>query len=254
MALVKFANGSAGTFEATRFGIGCKNQNVFQIHGAGGMLRFNLERLNHLEFLDATEPSTEQGPRDLLVTDMKHPIFGNFWRPGHIIGYEHTFIAALGEFLDCLSRGEEFHPNFEDALVRSRRSTRSSSRRERGSGRHRRRADIPTKAAHDSSQHRERRSTSADAASAPPAFPPRNRWTIVGLLSASITINLLDRQVLSVLASELRAQFQWSNAQYGYIAVAFNARHDVRADSGRLAHGSGRHEARACPRSSSPGR
>jgi MFS transporter, ACS family, hexuronate transporter len=48
------------------------------------------------------------------------------------------------------------------------------------------------------------------------------RWTIVGLLSASIALNLLDRQVLSVLASELRNQFQWSNAQYGYIAVAFN--------------------------------
>ena len=117
MALVKFANGSAGTFEATRFAIGCKNQNFFQIHGAGGMLRFNLERLNHLEFLDASQPSTEQGPRDLLVTDMKHPIFGNFWRPGHIIGYEHTFIAALGEFLDCLARDAEFHPSFEDALV-----------------------------------------------------------------------------------------------------------------------------------------
>jgi ACS family hexuronate transporter-like MFS transporter len=42
------------------------------------------------------------------------------------------------------------------------------------------------------------------------------------LLSASITINLLDRQVLSVLAPELRTLFQWSNTQYGYIAVAFN--------------------------------
>jgi ACS family hexuronate transporter-like MFS transporter len=51
---------------------------------------------------------------------------------------------------------------------------------------------------------------------------PKARWTIVGLLSASITINLLDRQVLSVLASELRSQFHWTNAQYGYIAVAFN--------------------------------
>src|SRR6188474_3526874 len=51
---------------------------------------------------------------------------------------------------------------------------------------------------------------------------PKALWTIVGLLSASITINLLDRQVLSVLASELRTAFQWNNAQYGYIAVAFN--------------------------------
>jgi predicted dehydrogenase len=117
MALMMFENGSAGTFEATRFAIGCKNQNRFEIHGSGGMLRFNLERLNHLEFLDFNEPPVEQGLRDVLVTDMKHPIFGAFWRPGHIIGYEHTFIAALAEFLDSLARGVGFHPNFTDALA-----------------------------------------------------------------------------------------------------------------------------------------
>ena len=61
MALVRFENGSAGTFEATRFAIGCKNQNSFEIHGAGGMLRFNLERLNHLEFLDATRAVDRAG-------------------------------------------------------------------------------------------------------------------------------------------------------------------------------------------------
>ena len=116
LAMVKFENGSLGTFDATRFGIGCKNANAFQIHGSGGMLRFNLERLNHLEFVDASNPSTEQGPRDLLVTDTKHPIFPNFWRPGHIIGYEHTFIAALAGFLDCIKRGVAFHPDFSDAL------------------------------------------------------------------------------------------------------------------------------------------
>jgi hypothetical protein len=50
----------------------------------------------------------------------------------------------------------------------------------------------------------------------------KQRWTIVALLSASITINLLDRQTLSVLAPLLREQWKWTNAQYGYIAVAFN--------------------------------
>jgi predicted dehydrogenase len=117
MALVAFANGSAGTFEATRFGIGCKNRKTFEMHGSGGMLRFNLEELNHLQFLDFTNPSIEQGARDLLVTDMTHPVFGHFWRPGHIIGYEHTFIAALAEFLQCLSKNEDFHPNFADGLA-----------------------------------------------------------------------------------------------------------------------------------------
>jgi ACS family hexuronate transporter-like MFS transporter len=64
---------------------------------------------------------------------------------------------------------------------------------------------------------------------AEPALPARTRWTIVGLLSASITINLLDRQTLSVLAPFLRdptapgsPHWDWSNQQYAYIAVAFN--------------------------------
>jgi len=116
-ALVNFENGSLGRFEASRFGIGCKNRNAFSIHGSGGMLQFNLEDLNRLEFLDASDPSPEQGVRNLLVTDMKHPIFPNFWRPGHIIGYEHTFIAALAEFVECLANGKDFHPNFADALL-----------------------------------------------------------------------------------------------------------------------------------------
>lgn len=116
-ALVNFENGSLGRFEASRFGIGCKNSNIFAIHGSGGMLRFNLEDLNRLEFLDASDASTEQGVRNLLVTDMKHPIFPNFWRPGHIIGYEHTFIAALAEFILCLADGKDFHPNFADAVA-----------------------------------------------------------------------------------------------------------------------------------------
>jgi predicted dehydrogenase len=117
LALVRFANGSAGTFEATRFGIGCRNANTFQLHGAGGMLRFNVERFNHLEFADATEPAAEQGTRDILMTDVAHPIFGHFWKPGHVIGYEHTFIAALAAFLDCVSRGAAFHPDFSDGLA-----------------------------------------------------------------------------------------------------------------------------------------
>jgi predicted dehydrogenase len=117
LATLKFANGSVGQFQATRFGIGCRNANSFQIHGSGGMLRFNLERLNHLEFADARDAATDQGTKDILVTDMQHPVFPHFWRPAHIIGYEHTFIAALGEFLEALAADSEFHPDFRDGLA-----------------------------------------------------------------------------------------------------------------------------------------
>lgn len=115
--IAQFENGSLGVFEASRFGIGYRNANRFEIHGSRGMLRFDLERLNQLEFFDATQPGPEQGLRDIMVTHPEHPIFGNFWRPGHIVGYEHTFIAALAEFLDCVARAVEFHPNFRDGLA-----------------------------------------------------------------------------------------------------------------------------------------
>ena len=50
---------------------------------------------------------------------------------------------------------------------------------------------------------------------------PGLRWTIVALLSSSIAINLIDRQVLSVLAPILREEMHLSATQYGYITASF---------------------------------
>jgi ACS family hexuronate transporter-like MFS transporter len=50
----------------------------------------------------------------------------------------------------------------------------------------------------------------------------RTRWTIVGLLAASMTINLIDRQVFAQLAPILTEQFKWSATQYAYTGIAFN--------------------------------
>ncbi len=80
------------------------------------MARFDLEDLNRLDFFDATDARNIQGSRHLLVTGPDHPYAANFWKPGHIIGYEHTFIAALADFLRALESGQPFHPNFEDGL------------------------------------------------------------------------------------------------------------------------------------------
>ena len=117
MFLARFANGSIGTFEATRFGIGCRNRNSFEINGSKGMLSFNLEDMNSLEFNDMTEAPNLRGSRKLMVTGPNQPYADNFWKPGHIIGYEHTFIATLGDFLEGLENGKPFHANFEDAVA-----------------------------------------------------------------------------------------------------------------------------------------
>ena len=116
LVLVRFENGSVGTLEATRYGVGSRNRNAFEINGQRGMLRFNLEKMNQLEFLDATDAANLQGPRDLLITGPDHPYSDHFWKPGHIVGYEHTFIAALADFLQACARHEPVHPNFDDGL------------------------------------------------------------------------------------------------------------------------------------------
>jgi predicted dehydrogenase len=114
--LARFENGSMGTFEATRYATGCQNRNSLEIHGSGGVMRFNLEDLNRLEFFDSSGSPLLQGVCNLLVTGADHPYVANFWPPGHIIGYEHTFIATLADFLRALGPDQPFHPNFDDAL------------------------------------------------------------------------------------------------------------------------------------------
>jgi len=116
LLLARFANGSIGTFEATRYGVGCRNRKTFEINGSKGMLRFDMDELNQLEFLDATEPPNLQAPRNLTVTGPDHPYSENFWKPAHIIGYEHTFIATLGDFLGAMARKEPLHADLEAAV------------------------------------------------------------------------------------------------------------------------------------------
>lgn len=115
--MTQFSNGSVGTFEATRFATGNLNRNSFEINGSAGSISFDMEKMNHLAVFDMGDDVRLQGGHNILVTGPAHPYVGNFWPPGHIIGYEHTFIATLVDFLRALSSGEQFHPNFEDALA-----------------------------------------------------------------------------------------------------------------------------------------
>jgi predicted dehydrogenase len=116
LLLARFANGSVGTFEATRFATGCRNRNCFEIHGSEGAIRFNLEDLNRLEVFNSSDEMEVQGAHNVLVTGPEHPYVSHFWPPGHIVGWEHTFIATVADFMESLAKGELFHANFDDAL------------------------------------------------------------------------------------------------------------------------------------------
>ncbi|MBO0912180.1 MAG: Gfo/Idh/MocA family oxidoreductase [Acidobacteria bacterium] len=115
LVMAKFAHGGLGTFEASRFGVGRYNGYGFEIYGSKGSLTFDQEEMNRLRFFDSSEPAPTRAYREILVTGPGHPYSTNFWKPGHLVGYEHTFIATLADFLECLGKGEPFHPDFRDA-------------------------------------------------------------------------------------------------------------------------------------------
>lgn len=116
MVMSRFSSGSLGSFEASRFGVGRRNGNGFEVYGSRGSLAFDFEDMNRLWFFDATEAPHLQAARGLLVTGPNHPYSANFWKPGHLLGYEHTFIATVADFFEALGKNESFHPNFQDAL------------------------------------------------------------------------------------------------------------------------------------------
>lgn len=110
-----FDNGSLGLFESTRYARGHKALYTFEINGEKGSLRWDLHDLNRLEYFDHNDDSTVRGWKSILVTDGDQPYMGQWWVPGLIIGYEHSFIHQVADFLKALGEGKECHPTFRDA-------------------------------------------------------------------------------------------------------------------------------------------
>ena len=114
--LARFTNGSVGVLESSRFAGGRRNFNTFQVYGSKGSLAWNFERMNELEVFDRTQKSVDQGYKTILVTEADHPYTGAWWPPGHLIGYEHTFVHALHDFLSCLEEDRMPEPSFRDGV------------------------------------------------------------------------------------------------------------------------------------------
>jgi predicted dehydrogenase len=112
--LAKFECGALGAFLCSRFATGRKNYLRLEIFGSEGSLAFNLERLNELDFFDRSAAIPEQGFRNILVTENIHPYVNAWWPPGHIIGWEHTFIHEVADLLHAIPSKQKVHPDFYD--------------------------------------------------------------------------------------------------------------------------------------------
>jgi predicted dehydrogenase len=120
MFLAKFSGGAIGTFEASRFAVGRKNYNRFEINGSKGSVVFNLERMNELEYYSAEDAEGRQGFRLIQATGSAHPYAGHYWPVGHIIGYEHTFVNLVADALVAMHEGRPISPDLEDGYRNQR--------------------------------------------------------------------------------------------------------------------------------------
>jgi len=111
----RFENGALANLEATRFAPGRKNHIAIEINGDKGSLYFDFEDMNRLKFYNANGAAGRQGFTDIIVTDPEtHPYARNWWPPGHIVGYEHTFANTFADFVRAVSEHTPVQPSFLD--------------------------------------------------------------------------------------------------------------------------------------------
>jgi predicted dehydrogenase len=115
VAVARLANGALATLEATRVAPGEKNGLKIELNGSLASVGFDLERLNELRWYEAgVQP---EGFRQVLATDAGDPYVAQWWPPGHILGWEHTFVHQCQDLLAAIYEGRQPTPSFSDGLA-----------------------------------------------------------------------------------------------------------------------------------------
>jgi predicted dehydrogenase len=114
--LARFSNGSLATFESTRYARGHKALYTFEINGEHASIAWDLHDLHRLQYFDHGDQGIVRGWRSIHVTDGDHPYMGKWWVPGLQIGYEHSFVHQVADFLEGVAEGKPALPDVRDAL------------------------------------------------------------------------------------------------------------------------------------------
>ena len=114
--LARFGNGSLATFESTRYARGHKALYTFEINGENASIAWDLHDLHRLQYFDHGDDSIVRGWRSVHVTDGDMPYMDKWWVPGLQIGYEHSFVHQVADFIEGITKGEPAGPTIRDAL------------------------------------------------------------------------------------------------------------------------------------------
>ena len=74
---------------------------------------------NHLvgqAVCDHTDDAATAGFRRILVTEPGHPYLEAWWPPGHVLGWEHTFVHQARDLLVDIAADDDPEPSFADGL------------------------------------------------------------------------------------------------------------------------------------------
>ena len=115
--VARFDNGSLGTFESTRYARGHKALYTVEINGEHASIAWDLHDLHRLSYFDHADESIVRGWRSVHVTDKDMPYMDRWWVPGLQIGYEHSFVHQVADFLENLAQDKPTSPTFRDALA-----------------------------------------------------------------------------------------------------------------------------------------
>jgi myo-inositol 2-dehydrogenase/D-chiro-inositol 1-dehydrogenase len=115
--LARFRNGSLATFEATRYARGHKALYTFEINGEHGSISWDLHDLHRLQWFDHKDSGNVRGWRSIHVSDGDQPYMKHWWVPGLQIGYEHSFVHQVADFLAGVASGKPAAPTFRDGLA-----------------------------------------------------------------------------------------------------------------------------------------
>ena len=118
--ICRFANGSLGNFESTRYARGHKALFTFEINGEKASIKWDLHDLHRLQYFDHSDAGIVRGWRSIHVSDGDQPYMSHWWVPGLQIGYEHSFVHQVADFLEAAAKGENARPTFRDAYETSR--------------------------------------------------------------------------------------------------------------------------------------
>jgi len=115
--LARFTNGSLATFESTRYARGHKALYTFEINGEHASIFWDLHDLHRLQYFDHRDEGRVRGWRNIHVSDGDQPYMKNWWVPGLQIGYEHSFVHQVADFLQGLADDQPAKPDFKDGLA-----------------------------------------------------------------------------------------------------------------------------------------